>query len=109
MLRIKAVLILKRNATRDYLDFAALADSLNKEELCSAMVKFDTFYPQKNGESALQQLEVQLSTPLPYDLELTNLAEYKNLKFPWTDWVHVQKKCKQIAIIIFDECSEIVL
>lgn len=105
MLRIKAVLILKRNATRDYLDFAALADGMDKEMMCNALINFDTFYPQANDESALQQLEVQLATPLPFDLEQTNLAEYKNLKYPWTDWQNVMKKCKQIATIIFDEIS----
>jgi len=32
MLRIKGVLILKRNATRDYLDFVALADHMGEEK-----------------------------------------------------------------------------
>lgn len=31
ILRIKAVLILKRNATRDYLDFIALADAMGDD------------------------------------------------------------------------------
>jgi hypothetical protein len=33
MLRIKAVLILQRNATRDYLDFVALADHMGDEKV----------------------------------------------------------------------------
>jgi hypothetical protein len=37
MLRIKAVLILKRNATRDYLDFAALFDRMGDEDALSAL------------------------------------------------------------------------
>ena len=53
MLRIKAVLILKRNATRDYLDFAALADRLGEEDAVMALSSFDSIYPQPNGESAL--------------------------------------------------------
>lgn len=105
ILRIMAVLILKRNATRDYLDFVALADNLDKAAMFSALVKFDTFYPQPNGESALQQLEVQLSAPVPFDLEKTNLTEYKNLKAPWTDWKYIEQKCQQIAATIFDEIS----
>jgi len=103
MLRIKAVLILKRNATRDYLDFAALADSLDRQALCSALLKFDTFYPQPSGESALQQLTVQLSAPLPFDLDQTELSGYKNLKSPWTDWKNVENKCRNVAATIFDE------
>ena len=34
MLRIKGVLILRRNATRDYLDFVALAEALGDEWIC---------------------------------------------------------------------------
>ena len=34
MLRIKAILILKRNATRDYLDFIAMANALGNEKAC---------------------------------------------------------------------------
>jgi hypothetical protein len=37
ILRIKGVLILKRNATRDYLDFIALADHLGTEKMIEAL------------------------------------------------------------------------
>src|SRR5215831_8842087 len=52
MLRIKGVLILQRNATRDYLDFAALAQSLGDERVVSAFQTFDRLYPQPNKQSA---------------------------------------------------------
>ena len=42
ILRIKGVLILKRNATRDYLDFAALADCFGEKELVRALRDFDS-------------------------------------------------------------------
>lgn len=102
ILRIKGVLILKRNATRDYLDFAALADHMGKEKFQAALDRFDTLYPQPNGESALVQLQVQLAEPLPYDLETTHLDEYKNLGKPWTDWNHVRHICGQLALAIFE-------
>lgn len=63
MLRIKAILILKRNATRDYLDFAALADALGPEGAGAALSRLDELYPQDSGQSALQQLLVQISAP----------------------------------------------
>jgi len=75
MLRIKAVLILQRNATRDYLVFVALADHMGDEKVVEALRPFDRLYPQPSGESALQQLQIQLANPLPYDLEELNLAE----------------------------------
>jgi hypothetical protein len=102
MLRIKAVLILKRNTTRDYLDFAALFDRMGDEEAISALRSFDNIYPQPNEESALQQLQIQLATPLPYDLDEVNLSEYKHLSPRWHDWSVVQSACSACATLIFD-------
>jgi hypothetical protein len=102
MLRIKAVLILKRNATRDYLDFAALLDRIGEEGAVSALSSFDSIYPQPNGESALQQLQIQLASPLPYDLDEVNLAEYKHLAPRWQNWMEVQSACAVGATLIFD-------
>jgi len=102
MLRIKAVLILQRNATRDYLDFVALADHMGDEKVVEALRSFDRLYPQPSGESALQQLQIQLANPLPYDLEELNLAEYKNLDPRWHDWQAVKAACVHVAILIFD-------
>ncbi len=102
MLRIKAVLILKRNATRDYLDFVALQDRLGPDELVKAMRPFDALYPQSNGQSALQQLLAQLAAPHPYDLEETRLAEYKRLAPRWQDWNVVKDACAKAAVTLFD-------
>jgi len=102
MLRIKAVLILQRNATRDYLDFVALADHLSDESTTVALQPLDHLYPQPNEESALQQLQIQLANPLPYDLEGLDLTEYKNLHPRWHDWSAVRAACVHYAILIFD-------
>ncbi|MFN0315891.1 MAG: hypothetical protein ACKVQA_12745 [Burkholderiales bacterium] len=104
MLRIKAVLILRRNATRDYLDFVAVADHLGEESVAQALQSFDKLYPQKSGESALQQLQVQLANPIPYDLNdvSPDLAEYKNLTSRWHDWATVKEVSARIATVIFD-------
>ena len=102
MLRIKAVLILKRNATRDYLDFAALFDRMGDEEAVSALRSFDSIYSQPNGESALLQLQIQLAAPLPYDLDEVNLVEYKHLAQRWHDWSAVHSACAACATLIFD-------
>lgn len=105
ILRIKAWLILSRNATRDYLDFVALADSLGKEATAKALQRLDELYPQPNGESALQQLQIQLANPLPYDLEQMNLPEYKNLDPRWHDWKNVKKACSHNAASIFNRTA----
>jgi hypothetical protein len=102
MLRIKAVLILTRNATRDYLDFAALFTQMGEDQAASALLFFDGLYPQPNGESALQQLQIQLAQPLPFDLDEVNLAEYKQLAPKWHDWDAVRSACRICANLIFD-------
>jgi hypothetical protein len=101
MLRIKAVLILTRNATRDYLDFVALAERIGPDGVFAALAHVDELYPQPSGESALQQLQVQLAHPLPYDLDDTNLAEYRRLDARWHDWQLVSRRCAAIAADIF--------
>lgn len=106
ILRIKGVLILKRNATRDYLDFVALADALGDAAVAAALLPFDRLYPQDNGESPLQQLAAQLSHAMPYDLDATDLTEYKNLAPRWQDWRTVQKAAARLAVMIFDAAAE---
>jgi hypothetical protein len=72
LLRIKGVLILRRNATRDYLDFAALSERIGPARVNEALAPLDQLYPQTSGESSLQQLQVQLANPMPYDLDNTS-------------------------------------
>ncbi|MBR1608184.1 MAG: nucleotidyl transferase AbiEii/AbiGii toxin family protein [Kiritimatiellae bacterium] len=98
MLRIKGVLILRRNATRDYLDFAAMARELGPDGTACALADFDSLYPQPNGQSALQQLLVQLSNPMPFDLDDTDLSDYKRLVPEWQDWAVVASFCSDIAV-----------
>jgi len=105
ILRIKSALILKRNATRDYLDFVALADQLGDDKTAKALSGLDRLYPQANDESALQQLQIQLANPLPYDLEEMRLAEYKNLAPKWQDWKAVKDACSHCATAVFDRVA----
>ena len=103
ILRIKGLLILKRNAVRDYLDFAALADELGALKTCRAFARFDELYPQKNGESPLMQLQIQLARPLPFDLEGTDLSNYKNLQPRWHSWVTVEDICIRTSLALAEE------
>jgi hypothetical protein len=105
MLRIKAVLVLKRNATRDYLDFAAIAERIGSEKVKEALDLLDQLYPQPSGESVLQQLQIQLANPMPYDLENTDLSEYKRLHPKWNDWNRVKELCTAIAVDLFQRLA----
>ena len=107
ILRIKGVLILKRNATRDYLDFVALADQMGDKKVGNALQSLDRLYSnQGNDESPLQQLQIQLANVQPYDLEETSLAEYKNLKPRWHDWKAVKSDCAHLSTVIFDRVCD---
>lgn len=106
ILRIKGVLILKRNATRDYLDFVALATHMGADSSGEALRSFDRLYPQESGESALQQLQAQLANPLPYDLAELDLSEYRDLAPQWQDWGRVRVACGRMAVAVFDHVCD---
>jgi len=92
ILRIKAYLIVKRNATRDYIDFIALFDHLGTEHAFIALSTLDSCYPQDDDQSMSQQLALQLAEPKPWDLFQTDLSSYRNLQEPYTNWKEIQKR-----------------
>jgi hypothetical protein len=67
VLRIKAFLCLQRNATRDYLDVAALAAHMGIDAAGEALWSMDELYPQKSGSTWVvrTQLIMQLAAPPP--------------------------------------------
>ena len=105
-MRIKGVLVLRRNATRDYVDFAALADALGSTRAASSFERFDRLHPQKSGESSLQRMLVQLTCPQPFDLEEQDLSEYKELARRWHPWSEIEGVCVRLARAIFDHVCE---
>lgn len=93
MLRIKAYLIVRRNATRDFIDFVALLDHLGVEKSLHALDLLDSLYPQgEEGASISQQLAVQLAEPNPWDLSQMDLSHYKLLQSPYSDWKEIQRR-----------------
>ena len=96
------MLILKRNATRDYLDFVALAEYMGSKQVADALRMFDAMYAQSNGESPLMQLQVQLASAMPYDLDEMQpaLSDYKNLDVRLHNWDTVKAACASMATLI---------
>jgi hypothetical protein len=64
----------------------------------AAMSSFDRLYPQPNGESPTQQLVVQLSSPMPFDLSQTDLSEFKRLSSRWQHWSVIRKACIECSL-----------
>jgi len=105
ILRIKAFLALKRNATRDYVDFAALSDTLGTKGTVEACRNFDAYYPLDNGQSALQQTIKQLASPVPYDLEQIDLSLFKGLDAQWHHFESVVQQCVAVSIALLHDAA----
>ncbi|HBA54681.1 hypothetical protein [Syntrophorhabdus aromaticivorans] len=101
MARIKGYLVVRRNATRDYLDFCALADKLGSS-IIESMASMDDCYPQKGTETIMRQLCKQLADPVPYDLKRVHLRQYKGLKEPYNEWGYISMRCRQISLLLVE-------
>jgi hypothetical protein len=102
MLRIKTYLVVSRNATRDYLDVAALAHHLGLHKSVAALQRMNELYGEFAGEGGdiRTTVVVKLSTPDPYDLTDVDLGEYKGITAPWNDWRAVEKQCRALAVAL---------
>jgi len=104
MLRIKAFLLVERNAVRDYLDVAALSHRLGLSESVRALERMNELYGEFAGEGGdmLGSILVKLSRPDPYDLTEVDLTEYKGIVAPWKDWRAVVDQCRALAIALLE-------
>jgi hypothetical protein len=102
MLRIKAFLVVERNATRDYLDVAALSHHLGVKQSLKTLERMNDLYADFAGEGGdmLTTLVVKLSRPDPYDLTEVDLTEYKGIIAPWNNWHAVEKQCRALALAL---------
>jgi hypothetical protein len=107
-LRIKAFLCLERNATRDYLDVAALSSHMGIEATVDALWRMDELYPQNSGDTwaVRTQLVMQLAAPPPYDLDSVDLAEYKGVRPPFDRWSHIAEVCGSVSDQLLDRCVQ---
>lgn len=104
MARIKAWLVLRRNATRDYLDVVALAERLGPEA-AQVLVGLDEYYADQTGPDGRRvatQLAKQLAEPTPYDLSDVDLRRYRKLEKRWRDWDEVVRACRGLAARMLD-------
>jgi hypothetical protein len=102
MLRVKAFLVVERNATRDYLDSAALSHHLGMKKSVAALERMNELYGEFAGEGGdmLTSLVTKLAAPDPYDLTDVDLTEYKGIIAPWDDWRAVEAQCGKVAAAI---------
>ena len=103
--RIKAWLVLRRNATRDYLDVVALADRLGPERAASTVLSLDEYYEDQigaDGRRIATQLAKQLAEPAPYDRAQVELGHYRELTPRWREWTNVTDAAGALAADVMD-------
>ncbi|MCP4666915.1 MAG: hypothetical protein GY849_11165 [Deltaproteobacteria bacterium] len=106
MARTKGWMIVSRNATRDYIDFAALAKHMGIENTVDVFEDFDSYYSDLiRGEQAspVVQLIRQLAEPKPGDLDDIDLSHYKGLKPPLDSWDNIKGICEEISVALGDK------
>jgi len=99
-LRVKAFLVVRRNAVRDYLDVAALADHLGIARAAGGLGLLDEYYADQFGEGdgVATQVARQLAEPAPRDARvISELNRYKKLDLRWTDWQEVISVLGEVA------------
>lgn len=100
VLRVKAYLVVQRNAVRDYLDTAALAERMGPGDAALVLARIGDYYADRSGgdDSVLTGLVLRLSQPAPRDVRVTRqLASYKALDRRWHDWGSVVQVCTNLA------------
>ncbi len=97
MLRIKGFLVVTRNATRDYVDYTALAQPLSGTDLQQALAPLDTLYAlpglrlREGAESSvLHELGLRLEAPRPQDLDGVQVADFRSPRGTAWAWSSVR-------------------
>jgi hypothetical protein len=109
MLRTKGWMIISRNATRDYIDFAALAKHISIENAVDVLKDFNSYYSDLiRGGKALPvvQLVRQLAEPKPCDLDQIDLSLYKGIKPPFDTLDNIREICEEISVALGDRLDE---
>jgi hypothetical protein len=108
ILRIKGWLAVARNATRDYLDLAALSAVTGLPAAAQALSSLDRYYQDVYRADAHRDISValqlarQLAQPAPYDLDRTDLSAYRRLDPRWQDWNAVRDQLRALAVALTD-------
>lgn len=109
MTRIKAWMVLRRNATRDYLDLVALVERMGLGAGAATLLGIEDYYDDQRGPDGARiasQLARQLGEPSPYDLSEVDLRHYRRLDARWQDWCAVESACRAIALAMLTTRAE---
>lgn len=100
-LRLKGYLIMCRNSSRDYAEFAELVDAMDAETAAVVLAGMDRYYccqPPRRQWIATQLIR-RLADPHPSDLEDEQEPEPDAKK----DWDEVRRRCLSVAVAMLEE------
>ena len=105
MIRTKGWMIISRNSTRDYIDFAAIAKHMGIKDAPEVLSDFNDFYTdliRGSQASPIVQLIRQLAEPKPGDLDQIDLSMYKGIQPPYDSWDFIVRICEEISVQLGD-------
>jgi hypothetical protein len=84
-------------------------DILGDRKVVDALRKFDHYYHgayRGNEVSPLNQLSRQLAEPKPFDLDDTDISDYKGISPPLNRWETISHACNRVSALLSDILSE---
>jgi heme transporter len=100
-LRLKSYLIMSRNSSRDYAEFAELVDTMEAETAALVLAGIDRYYccESPRRQWIATQLVRRLADPHPSDLD--------NERWPSpdakADWEEIRQRCLSVAVAMLEE------
>ncbi|MCH9735961.1 MAG: MMPL family transporter, partial [Actinomycetia bacterium] len=100
-LRLKSFLIMARNTSRDYTEFADLVDSMDLRTAAEVLSSMDRYYSGQLAHKywVATQLVRRLAEPYPSDGSEAAMSELD----AGTDWARVQRCCLSVAVAMLEE------
>lgn len=96
-LRLKGYLIMSRNSSRDFAEFADMVDTVEPETAAVVLAGMDRYYGCRapRQQWIASQLVRRLADPHPADL--TGAPEFQE------DWEEVRQRCLSVAVAMLEE------
>jgi RND superfamily putative drug exporter len=100
-LRLKGYLIMCRNSSRDYAEFAELVDTMEPETAAVVLAGMDRYYccQQPRRQWVASQLVRQLADPHPSDIDDEELSD----PGARAEWDEVRQRCLSVAVAMLEE------
>jgi heme transporter len=100
-LRLKGYLIMSRNSSRDYVEFAELVDTMEAETAALVLAGMDRYYccQSPRRQWIATQLVRRLADPHPSDLD----DEHWPGPDAKADWEEVRQRCLSVAVAMLEE------